>query len=91
MDMLKEADPDSLALLEDQLRSPDLTPHSSLGEISHEGLRQDIVAEVILRRSRLLSSSNHPAEDQPGRLLIYVPGLAENPAVVAMMELDAVA
>jgi hypothetical protein len=78
MDMFKEADPNSLAPLEDQLRSPQLMPRCALDTDISEAERQQIVAAVVSGRSQLLSSHETTAEgtlDQTdmGRLLIYNP------------------
>jgi hypothetical protein len=78
LEMFKEADPDSIAPLEYQLRSPDLKPSSSLGETDSEETCRAVVADVIARRSRLLSSrygfeAGMGDLDSPGRLLIYAP------------------
>jgi hypothetical protein len=77
--MLKEADPDSLAPLEHQLRSPELKPTRALGENITDSERQQLVNEVASNRSRQLASlqstkSLHASQD--GKFLIYYP--AEN-------------
>ena len=77
-EMIKEADPDSIAPLEHQLRSPDLKPSASLGETHSEETCRALVADVIARRARLLSSryrfeAGTGDVHSPGRLLIYAP------------------
>ncbi len=78
MHLLREADPDSLAPLEHQLRSSVLKPADSIGSIYSEEQRQQIVNNVITLRSSLIKSdlSNErpimPSQLQ-GRLLLYVP------------------
>ena len=81
MEMLVEANPDSLAPLESQLRSPLLTPYSALGKTIDDSERNAIVSEVVRRRSKLLSSvavANPESQlsERTGRLLRYNP--AEN-------------
>ena len=49
--LLREADPDSLAPLEHQLRSSALKPAESIGDIYSEERRQEIVDNVINQRS----------------------------------------
>jgi hypothetical protein len=78
INILTEADPDSLAPLQDQLRSPQLKPRNALGEDITEAERQQIVTEVISRRSKLLASDRtieigHVYPEELGRLLIYYP------------------
>jgi hypothetical protein len=77
MALIKEADPDSLAPLENQLRSPDLRPPDSIGSCYSEESRCEIVKGVIERRSSLMKAlveRNPGAASQPsGRLLLYVP------------------
>jgi hypothetical protein len=78
MDMLKEADPDTLAPLEHQLRTSALKPLSALGEFISESQRESIVAEVVSIRSRLLSIEQSPRQirycsEDLGRILIYTP------------------
>jgi hypothetical protein len=78
MNLIREADPDSLAPLEHQLRSPALKPAESIGRIYDEERRQEIVNNVIDLRSSLIKShlarelSNSPYQHR-GRLLLYVP------------------
>jgi hypothetical protein len=75
--LLQEADPDSLAPLEHQLRSPELKPPDSIGSSYSEESRREIINEVIHHRSALLKSRRqehpHSAIPKAGRLLIYVP------------------
>lgn len=77
MDLIKEADPDSLAPLENQLRSPELKPPDSIGSSYSDESRLEIVNGVIDRRSSLMQArllQNPAATDRlPGRLLLYVP------------------
>src|SRR5690606_31594949 len=76
MEMYNEADIDSLAVLEHQLRSPDLAPSCSLGTVQPEEMIHGVVADMIARRSRLLfiryeyRSLTGPLQG-PGRLLTY--------------------
>jgi hypothetical protein len=81
MDMLKEADPDSLAPLEHQLRSPQLKPRQALGENITDIERQLLVTEVVSHRANLLALSGNigpgrTLQDPEGRLLVHYP--AEN-------------
>lgn len=76
MDMLKEAQPDSLAPLEHQLRSSVLRPLANIGATITEEEREAIVSGVVSERSRLLQihESDYGKRWQDlGRLLIYVP------------------
>lgn len=78
MGLLREADPDTLASLEAQLRSPELRPPYSIGGSYCGESRQAIVDAVIERRSSVLKSlpwqNSSPAATEPvGRLLLYVP------------------
>jgi hypothetical protein len=78
MEMLKEADTDSLSSLKDQLRTPAVKPGLSLGQLRNETQREQAVAEVIERRAALLNSRVRlPAEEETdeaaGRLLRYFP------------------
>ncbi|HZR27583.1 MAG TPA: hypothetical protein VFA71_02285 [Terriglobales bacterium] len=78
MKMRKEADPDSLALLKEQLRTPALRPPFALGESRTEAERYEMVAEVIKKRAALLRSrqTNLPeakSVEPAGRLLLYFP------------------
>jgi hypothetical protein len=47
MNLLREADPDTLAPLENQLRSPKLKPPNSIGSSYSEESRQEMVDAVI--------------------------------------------
>jgi hypothetical protein len=81
MNLLEEADPPSLAPLEGQLRSPQLEPRMALGHNITNAERQEIVDEVISRRSNLLASygvieREGIVGEQDGKLLIHYP--AEN-------------
>jgi hypothetical protein len=81
MEILLEANPDSLAPLENQLRSPLLTPYNALGRNIHDSERNAMVSKVVRRRAELLSSVAVPgtvrqSPDRTGRLLTYNP--AEN-------------
>jgi hypothetical protein len=82
MEMLKEAQPDSLAPLEDQLRSPVLKPSIPIGSIcSKPEMIQATVAEVITKRSQILALdasgyTGGQSLETAGRLLLYEP--AEN-------------
>jgi hypothetical protein len=84
MEMLKEAQPDSLAPLEDQLRSAILKPSIPIEDIcSKPEMIQVIVAEVIAKRSQILAldSSGYTSGqllETAGRLILYEP--AENVA-----------
>ena len=79
MKLLTEADPDSLAPLEHQLRSSKLRPATSIGSCScSEESRQEIVNRVIDVRSSLMKSqltlqSPISISELRGRLLLYVP------------------
>jgi len=78
-EMLKEAQPDSLAPLEDQLRSSVLKPSVSIGDIcSQPEMINAIVAEVIAKRSQVLAIDRSDHTDyqslkSAGRLLVYEP------------------
>jgi hypothetical protein len=78
INLLKEADPDSLAPLEHQLRSPELKPTDSIGNSCSEESTQEIVKGVIDLRSSLIKSQllgglpTSPSRLR-GRLLLYVP------------------
>ena len=74
MKLIKEADPDSLAPLEHQLRNPALKPLDAIGSsCCSEESRQEIVNRVIELRSSLMKS--YPSPDLAiGKLLLYVPG-----------------
>jgi hypothetical protein len=78
MSLLREADPDSLAPLEHQLRSSALKPAESIGSIYSEERRQEIVDGVINLRSSLINShlATEPAIPPcrfQGKLLLYTP------------------
>ncbi|MBX9600031.1 MAG: hypothetical protein K2X35_03465 [Bryobacteraceae bacterium] len=75
MNLLKEADPDSLAPLEHQLRSSMLQPRESIGGYMSEESRQEIVDGVINLRSSLIESVGREAQTTMpnGRLLLYTP------------------
>jgi hypothetical protein len=78
MTLLGEADPDSLAPLEHQLRTSALAPAESIGNIQSEERRHEIVDSVIKLRSSLINAhlaggpTIAPSRPQ-GRLLLYVP------------------
>ncbi len=77
MNLIRDAAPDSLAALEDQLRSSKLKPTGSISSYSEES-RQEIVNEVINLRSSLIKSQlfrEHatPASQPGGKLLFYIP------------------
>jgi hypothetical protein len=79
MNLMREADPDSLAPLEHQLRSSTLKPADSIGSGSYsEELRQETVDGVIAHRIALLKSrppseDTIPANQLRGKILLYVP------------------
>ena len=78
MNLLKEADPDSLAPLEHQLRSSPLKPADSIGNSCSEESRREIVNRVIELRSSLVKSDRSPELEVSsgqfrGRILLYVP------------------
>ena len=78
MNLLKEADPDSLAPLEHQLRSSALKPTDSIGSSCSEESRREIVNRVIELRSSLAKSQLAPrhtisSTQLRGRILLYVP------------------
>jgi hypothetical protein len=78
MNLIREADPDSLAPLEHQLRSSKLKPADSIGSSYSEESRQEIVNGVIDLRSSLIKSHlfrEHatPSSQLRGRLLLYFP------------------
>ena len=79
MNLIREADPDSLAPLEHQLRSSKLKPTDSIGSSYSEESRQEIVNGVIDLRSSLIKSHRFrehatPSSQLRGRLLLYFPG-----------------
>jgi hypothetical protein len=78
MNLIREADPDSLAPLEHQLRSPTLKPADSLGSSCSEESRQETVNGVIDLRSSLIKSQLPsdraiPASQLRGKVLLYIP------------------
>jgi len=79
MNLTREADPNSLAPLEHQLRSSMLKPVDSIGSGScSEQLTQETVDSVIAIRSSLLKSEppsedTIPASQLRGKILLYVP------------------
>jgi hypothetical protein len=78
MNLIREADPDTLAPLENQLRSPKLKPPDSIGSSYSEESRQEMVDAVIDLRSSLIRAQllQEPASSPSrlrGRLLFYVP------------------
>jgi hypothetical protein len=78
MNLIREADPDSLALLEHQLRSSALKPTDSIGNNYSEESREEMVNRVIDLRSSLIKSQPlrehvNPPSQLRCRLLIYVP------------------
>jgi len=78
MNLVREADPDSLAPLERQLRSSTLKPTDSIGSSYSEESIQEMVNQVIDLRSSMIKSQpfreHAPSRDQlRGRLLLYVP------------------
>jgi hypothetical protein len=78
MNLIREADPDSLASLEHQLRSSKLKPTDSIGSSCSEEWNQEIVNGVIDLRSSLIKSQlfwEHatPPSQPRGRLLLYIP------------------
>ena len=78
MNLIREADPDSLAPLEHQLRSATLKPPDSIGSGYSEESRQEMVNQVIDLRSSLIKSQplrEHVGSTRQlcGRLLLYVP------------------
>jgi hypothetical protein len=78
MNLFREADPDSLAPLEHQLRSSTLKPADSIGSSCSEESRQETVNGVLVLRSLLIKSqlpSEHaiPASQLRGKVLLYIP------------------
>ncbi len=72
----KEADPLSLAQLQSQLRTPTLKPAFAFDEFGSDTPWAEAVAEVVAKRSQLVSLSSpseHDAPEAGGRLLFYVP------------------
>jgi hypothetical protein len=72
----KEADPLSLAQLQSQLRTPTLRPAFALDEFGSDMSWAEAVAEVVAKRSQLVSLTSppeHGAAEAGGRLLLYVP------------------
>jgi hypothetical protein len=78
-EMLKEAQPDSLAPLENQLRSSVLKPSIPIGDIcSKPEMINAIVAEVVKKRSQFLAidpsdHTDYQSLKSEGRLLVYEP------------------
>ena len=60
MNLLRAADPDSLAPLEHQLRSLTLKPTDSIGSTYSEASRQQTVDQVIDLRSSVIKSTTAP-------------------------------
>lgn len=78
MSLYREADPDSLAPLQHQLRSSQLKPTDSIGSSYSEESRQQIIDGVIDLRSYLIKlqvfrERATPPSQLSGRLLLYVP------------------
>jgi hypothetical protein len=76
MTLLKEAAPDSLALLKDQLRSAILRPIFPLDKFGLDAPWGEAVAEVVEKRAQLVgqaSSLERDTAEPDGRLLLYVP------------------
>jgi hypothetical protein len=78
MEMIKEAAPDSLALLEKQLRSPELEPPLQVGQPITEAERIETIAGVVTRRSALvlsrqLTNIDDGLKEKLGRLLLCFP------------------
>lgn len=77
LNLIREADPDSLAPLEHQLRSSALKPTDSIGSQYSEESTLEIVHRVVDLRSSLIKSQGfreHVCPGlRPGRLLLYVP------------------
>lgn len=75
MDLLKHADPDSLAPLEHQLRSPVLKPPDSIGSFISEATRSEIVNRLIYLRSSLVQSTGGTLslDCGQGKILLYTP------------------
>jgi hypothetical protein len=76
MILLKEAGPDSLALLKDQLRSATLKPSFPLDDLGINAPWEQALAEVVGKRAQLVSrpaSQERDAAKLGGRFLFYVP------------------
>jgi hypothetical protein len=76
MTLLKEAAPDSLVLLKDQLRSAMLKPSFPLDKFGLDAPWGDAVAEVVEKRAQLVgqpSSLERDTTEPDGRFLFYVP------------------
>jgi hypothetical protein len=79
VELMRQADPLSIAPLLQQLRGADLKPSHSLGEARPEKERQALVHSVIVRRSDLLQTraqetlASVVTNLQGGRMLLYVP------------------
>jgi hypothetical protein len=78
-ELMRQADPLSIAPLLQQLRGADLKPSHSLGETQADMDRQALVHSVIVRRSEPLRTREQTTlasvagNLQAGRLLLYVP------------------
>ena len=78
-ELYRQADLSSIAPLSLQLRTPELAPTKSLGEVRTEPEREEVVRSVVLRRSQLSGSGTEPAQGKSdcdlrgGRLLLYAP------------------
>jgi hypothetical protein len=82
-EMLKEASPDSIAPLRDQLRSPALKPENAIDEYISEAERETLVAGLLRKRSSLLAAHGRVNQElsllkNAGKVLLYFP--AENVA-----------
>jgi hypothetical protein len=79
MRLLREADPESIAPLEKQLRSNVLAPAMALSKVDSEAEREKIVAELVAKRSELLRiqkcevSESEVLSGSRGRWLAYAP------------------
>jgi len=79
MRLLREAAPDSIAPLEEQLRSSVLAPAMPLSRLDSEAERERVVAELVAKRSELLRiqkcevSEAEVLSGPRGRWLTYVP------------------
>lgn len=77
--LLHEADPDSLSLLDGQLRSATLKPSFELDPFRTDAHWADAVAEVVAKRSRLLGEISRAHDNgSEGRLLLSVPSETVN-------------
>lgn len=74
-----KADLAALPSLPQQLRSPELSPKGSIGDLCEDSERLEMVASVVARRSELLSATDRNdvrdfrREQHGGKLLLYVP------------------